>query len=330
MWFTRIGDNQGAVAYSVFMHDHDQRFKILIQTFFGEFLLLFFAVWAERLDCSRVEWLDKEAFPDPPQGDRTVLDLVGKLPTKQAVPRQNPEEESAWLALVHIEIESPDKAAPLRPRMYRSYNVLRERHGLPILPIAIFLRVGLNGIGIDVYEEYFWELRPVRFEYLYVGLPVLDALEYLKKDNWVAWALASLMNIGKEHVAFLGAEALKRISEAPLSDQKRFLLGECVRAYLPLDEAQKQELCKLLITERYAGVQAMNKTVFEEGIEKGIEKGVGKGVSKMLRVVMEERFGALPPKILQRLEAMSEAELIELGKAVVRVESFDELGLDKV
>jgi hypothetical protein len=37
--------------------DHDQRFKNLIQTFFREFLLLFFATWAERLDCSAVEWL---------------------------------------------------------------------------------------------------------------------------------------------------------------------------------------------------------------------------------------------------------------------------------
>ena len=189
------------------MHDHDQRFKTLIREFFAEFLLLFFAVWAERLDCSRVEWLDKEVFPDPPQGDRTVLDLVGKLPTRQPV-----GDESSWLALVHIEIESPDKAAPLRPRMYRSYNVLRERYELPVLPIALFLKVGLKGIDIDIYEEHFWELRPIRFEYLYVGLPALDALEYLEKDNWLGWALASLMRIPKEQAALLGAEALRKIA----------------------------------------------------------------------------------------------------------------------
>jgi hypothetical protein len=29
--------------------DHDQRFKTLIQTFFREFLLLFFATWEQRL-----------------------------------------------------------------------------------------------------------------------------------------------------------------------------------------------------------------------------------------------------------------------------------------
>lgn len=160
------------------MHDHDQRFKTLIQEFFAEFLLLFFAVWAERLDCSKVEWLDKEVFPDPPQGDRSVLDLVAKLPARQAIPGYPPDDNQTWLALVHIEIESPDKATVLRPRMYEYYTALRKRHGLPVLPIAIYLKVGMKGIGIDEYEEHFWELRPIRFEYLYVGLPALDALEY--------------------------------------------------------------------------------------------------------------------------------------------------------
>ena len=46
--------------------DHDQRFKTLIQEFFGDFMRLFFARWAERLDCSSPEWLSQEAFPDPP------------------------------------------------------------------------------------------------------------------------------------------------------------------------------------------------------------------------------------------------------------------------
>ena len=48
------------------MHDHDQRFKMLIQVFFAEFLVLFFHEWAERFDATSVEWLDKEVFPDPP------------------------------------------------------------------------------------------------------------------------------------------------------------------------------------------------------------------------------------------------------------------------
>jgi hypothetical protein len=64
---------------------------------------------------------------------------------------------SGWT--VHIEIEAPDKVAPLRPRMFRSYVYLHEKYGLPVLPIGLYL--------------HFWELRTVHFQYLYVGLPAL-------------------------------------------------------------------------------------------------------------------------------------------------------------
>jgi len=168
--------------------DHDQRFKTLIQVFFSEFLLLFFASWARRLHSAAVEWLDKEVFPDPPEGPRRVLDLVGKVATHEEVSGSREGEPGQFLALVHIEIESPDKATPLRPRMFRSYAQLRDKHGLPVLPIALYLKVGLDGVGIDVYEEHFWELRPVHFEYLYVGLPALDAVQYVQGDNWLGVA----------------------------------------------------------------------------------------------------------------------------------------------
>ena len=185
--------------------DHDQRFKNLIKVFFQEFLLLFFKEWAARLDVGTVEWLDKEIFPEPPEGPRSILDLVGKLPTRQVAHGQRPGESDQRLALVHIEIESPDKATPLRPRMFDAYVQLRRHHHLPVLPIGMFLRVGLDGIGIDVYEESFWELQPVRFEYLYVGLPALDALEYVQGENWLGVALAALMRIPRERVAWLSA-----------------------------------------------------------------------------------------------------------------------------
>ena len=131
------------------MQDHDQRFKNLIRVFFGDFLQLFFAKWAERFDCSRVEWLDKEVFPDPPEGTRSILDLVAKLPARVPTPGADAAEVQSWLALIHIEIESPDKVAPLRPRMFRYYVHLRDRYELPVLPIGLYLKVGLDGIGID-------------------------------------------------------------------------------------------------------------------------------------------------------------------------------------
>lgn len=304
------------------MHDHDQRFKNLIREVFADFLLLFFAPWAERLDCSQIEWLDKEVFPDPPDGPRNILDLVAKLPARQPIHAGAAKE--AWLALVHIEIESPDKVAPLRPRMFQYYVHLRARYGLPVLPIGLYLQVGLDGIGIDVYEEHFWELQAVRFQYLYVGLPALDAVKYLNGENWLGVALAALMKMPKNQAAVLGMDALLRHSKAPLSDQKRYLLSECVQAYLPMDKTQKDEIKKLLATEKYAGVRAMNKTWFEEAEE----KGVAKERREMLQEWMEERFGPLSPSVAERLEKMSLDELMAVRKAIRHAQSLSDLGLD--
>src|SRR5262249_28728991 len=55
--------------------DRDQRFKLLLQEFLAEFFALFFPEWADRFDFTKVEWLDKEVFVDPPQGSHQFLDL---------------------------------------------------------------------------------------------------------------------------------------------------------------------------------------------------------------------------------------------------------------
>src|SRR5271166_905269 len=130
--------------------DHDQRFKALIREFFADFLRLFFADWAARLDLESIEWLDKEVLPNPPEGERHLLDLVARLGVKQ--PLSQPEESDNLLALVHIEIESQDKTTQLKPRLPAYYIHLRDTYHLPVLPIVIYLKVGLDGIGIDVYE----------------------------------------------------------------------------------------------------------------------------------------------------------------------------------
>jgi hypothetical protein len=301
--------------------DHDQRFKTLIQEFFADFMSLFFAKWAERLDCAAAEWLPQEVFPDPPDGPRRVLDLVAQLPTRKPI-LSGPEGDK-WLALVHIEIESPDRAAPLRARMHRYHGDLRDKYGIPVLPIGIFLRVGLDGVGIDSYTDTFWELEVVRFQYLYVGLPGLDGVQYVQGDNWLGVALSALMRIPADRVAWLGAEALRRLTEAPLTERKKFLLGECVQAYLPMDERQRQEYEELLKAEPYSGVAAVNKTVYEKGIEKGIEKGR----RDALRDQIDERFGPLSQGLLERLETISLDQVRSITRVLSQAKSLKDLGL---
>jgi hypothetical protein len=295
--------------------DHDQRFKTLIREFFADFMRLFFATWAAGLDCESPEWLEQEAFPDPPGGPRRVLDLVARLLVRD--PSAGGSE--SLLALVHVEIESPDSAAPFRRRMYRYNGHLRDKYELPVLPIGVFLKVGLDGVGIDTYVESFGSLDVVTFRYLYVGLPALDGVQYVQGDNWLGVALSALMRIPRERVAWLGAEALRRLTEAPLPERQKFLLAECVHAYLDMDQDQRHEYDRLIEAKPYAGVKAMNLTVYEQG-----------KISARREVLIElatDRFGPLPAGVLAKIEALTPDQLRTMIRAVPRAKSLKELGL---
>ena len=308
------------------MHD-DQRLKTLIRHFFADFLALFFDEWAARLDLTQVEWLDKELFHDPPEGSRHELDLVARVPMREP---SDPAVDASLL-LVHVEIESPDRTTRLTARFPYYYHFLRDKYQLPVLPIALYLKVGLDGVGIDHCVEELWGLEINRFQYLYVGLPGLDSVKYVEGDSWLGVALSALMKIPPERAAWLGAEALRRLAVAPLSEQERFLLGECVQAYLSLDEQQRQQYEHLLESEPYAEGRTMKQTIYEQAVEEGLEQGLEQGRRQerldLVCALIEERFSPMTGAIRHELEQRSAEELRSLILKVATAESLDDLGL---
>src|SRR5262245_25266476 len=90
--------------------DHDQRLKVLLKEFFEQFLLCFFPAWATRFEFTTIEWLDKELFLAPPQGEKRHLDLLAKLRLHPGVPPPRPGA-AELVALVHVEVETRASAA---------------------------------------------------------------------------------------------------------------------------------------------------------------------------------------------------------------------------
>jgi hypothetical protein len=199
------------------------------------------------------------------------------------------------------------------------YWMLRARYRLPVLPIGLYLRVGLEGLGWDTFEESFWERRLVHFEYPYVGLPALDAEHYLNSDNWLGVALTALMRVPDDRRAWLKAEALRRLVECPENDMRRFLLCEVVQAYLPLEGPQLDEFNHLLVTPKYGGAMKVQATWFEQGELKGLQR--------LLRRQLEKKFGPLSPEVVHRLESWSAERLEEAADKILDARSLEELGL---
>lgn len=298
---------------------HDPRFKRLLQEFFSEFFWLFFPEWAARFDFGSVVWLDKEIVSDALVGESRFVDVVAKLATRNPLPGSAGRPVKSWVALIHVEIEAADKVAPLRRRMFHYYEPLRRRHELPVLPIGVYLRVGLDGIGWDTYVERFWEHELVRFKYAYVGLPALDAEKYVRHENLLGVALAALMKVSKERKIELAGEALERIVHCPENSYRKTLLCECVNAYLPLDDDQQIEFENMVRHHPDQGVQAM-QLGFLDHVEQRAQR-------KMLREQLEERFGPLPSAALARLDAWPGERLSELARALLSAGSLNELSL---
>jgi hypothetical protein len=315
--------------------DHDQRLKVLLKEFFEAFFLAFFSDWAARFEFTAIDWLDKELFLAPPQGERRQLDLVAQLRLRPEAPPVR-EGMTDLVALVHVEVESRPSVAAFRPRMFDYYVQLRRDTGLPVLPIALFLRVGLDGIGWDAYEEHFWEQRVLRFEYAYVGLPALDGAAYATGENLLGVALSALMRLPAEQRTELYAEGLKRIAGSAENDFRRFLLAECLEAYAELDEAQRDRLEALLQTEPYQEALPLMKTTYERGIEQGMERGISQGIERGIELgerraalrQMEAKFGPLTPQVKQQVEALSLQALAQLQIDLLSAQALEELHLD--
>src|SRR5262249_4034509 len=90
--------------------DHDQRLKVLLKEFFDAFFTCFFPAWADRFEFTEIDWLDKELFLAPPQGEKRQLDLVARLKLRPGAPPPRPGITDL-VALVHVEVESRESIA---------------------------------------------------------------------------------------------------------------------------------------------------------------------------------------------------------------------------
>jgi hypothetical protein len=300
------------------MDDHDQRFKTLLREFLPEFCALFFADWADRFDFTGTEWLEQEAFLDPPGGEKRVLDLVAKVPTRMSVPDPAGRAADHSLMVIDVEIESPSRTTDVQPRMLWYYEFLRRRYGLPVFPVCLFLRVGLDGIGWDDYEERLWDRRLLHFEYAYIGLPALDALAYFRGDNLLGLALSALMKLPAAERARIKAEGLARIARSRENDVRKELLTECFNNYLELGPGDVPEY-ERLAAEQFPEAKTVVNSIKEQG------RVLGK--REMLRKMLEKRFGPLSDDTLRELETLPMERLDELSLAIFDAKSLEELGL---
>jgi hypothetical protein len=283
--------------------DHDQLFKAVIREFFPDFLTLFFPESAARYDLTAVRWLDKEVFADPPDGPRHVLDMVAELTARDAV------GETA-LALIHVEIESADSVTGIEGRLPAYYFHLRRTHGKRVMPVVLFLKVGLEGVGVrEVHDPPDGE-AVLTLRYRYVGLPGLPADVYLHGESWLGVALSALMGTPRNTRLALGVEAMRRLGDAPLPDQQKALLGDCVETYIDLPAVELERFWGIIDANATGRVRPVNKTRVQMAEERGIEEGLLRGLRAAVVELLEARFTLVPAELAERVNSTTDANAL--------------------
>ena len=125
------------------------------------------------------------------------------------------------------------------------------------------------------------------------------------------------MNDYRQHPAntrhWAGKAALTRIADAPLSDQQRFLLSECVTAYLPVSPAQGAELQRFLDIETTGRLKAMNVTTYDRGRAVGRQEGRQEG-ARFGRIQLLQSMLNLPVAGEDELAGLDESHLDQLER----------------
>jgi hypothetical protein len=217
--------------------DHDQMHKELIEVHLQRLFDGFLPEYTKHIDASHPEWQPNDVFPDPPDGIRREIDMLAKVKLKK--PANDEHRDQDMLALLHIEIESDYSMSGFGKRMHRYWMGLQIKYDMPVLPIALFLKVGDKGIGVQERVEFFHELDVCKFKYLFIGLSALNAEDYLKSDNPLAIAYSALMKQKKGQKVECTLEAMRKLASAKLSDQERFMLLQCVETYSDLNENER-------------------------------------------------------------------------------------------
>ncbi len=305
--------------------DHDHIFKQLIEAFFREFLELFCPIEAAQIDFRQVEFLREEIFTDVRRGKRKRLDLVAKVRLKRGGER---------FILIHFEFEASRKDRDFPRRMYEYFSQLFLRHGLPIVPIAVFSDDAEWTQPVpDFFELKLSPRSRVRFDYHLIKLSQLDHRRFLKSDNPLAFALMAKMKYTRRQRVRLKADFLRLILRAGIDPARQSLLVEFVETYMPLLATEQMQFTQLVqIEETLREVKEMvtvyEKAGIKKGREEGIEEGIEKGKLEMLLFALEKRFAKLPGHIRRKVLQISSSQRIEdIMQAILEGKSLSELGL---
>lgn len=299
---------------------HDEAFKKLLQTFFAEFIELFFPELSSSLDHRHTRLLMQELLVDVVDEETKTLDLLLETRYKAL---------DAYI-LVHMEPQSYHQK-DFRERMFIYFSRLFERHRKEhrmIIPIAIFT-AGQGPEEPDTFVMAMPDHEIVRFKFLKVELRAMDWRRFIASDNPVAAALLAKMGYNEKEKREMRSAYLRMLLRLryKLDDARMALLMSVADLYFEPNQAEDEKLLDEILKdypeERVKMMELMpawKRWGYEEGIQEGLEKGKAEGIAEG---IAEERASIVRRMIAKGFTPGQVADTLEIP--LVEVEKLRKL-----
>jgi hypothetical protein len=206
--------------------------------------------------------------------------------------------------------------------MFEYYALLRLHYGLPVFPIALYLRRGPRS-RVAEYREGLFGQELLLFRYHSVALARLAAEEYVGASALGAAVSALMGREDHRDRARLRLSMLARVVGSELDEALKYLLVNVIETYFQLSGEDAERYRRLVSRKEYRAVQEVELTWADKLIEKGREQGMRKTLLRQLTA----KFGELSDKCDERVRSMSEVELESVLDRVLTAATLDELDL---
>lgn len=287
---------------------HDETFKKLLQTFFQEFIALFFPSVAQSIDYSHTRFLMQELLVDIVGQEARQLDLL--LETKY--------KGIDGFILIHFE-PMASREATFHERMFIYFSRLFERHRNVhklLIPIAIFTGKGKrdhpNKLVMSIPDH-----EILRFQFLKVELANQHWRKFIDSDNPVAAALLAKMRYNKKESREVRAAYLRMLLRLrkKLDQAQLALVMSVADLYFKPDLGQDEQLLRQLreeFPEEGESIMKLMPAWSREGYEKGIIEGKSEGRSEVIRKFLDKGFSA---EMIAKTLEVPEEEIRRLSEA---------------
>ena len=287
---------------------HDRLFKELLETFFSEFVEIFFPQVYEAIDLEHIQFLKQEFFTDVTRGDKHLVDILVQTRLK----------EEPGIILVHVESQASVER-DFAERMFVYFSRLYQKHRCRILPIAVFSYPQKHDEP-DYFKLEFPFMQVLDFRFLILELRKHNWRNYIRSNNPVAAALLSKMGYQKKERVQVKLEFLRMLVRMELDPARTTLLTGFFETYLKLNEEEEKQLeAEIGKIDTKEAERMMDITTSWE------RKGRAEGQADLLIRLLHKKFNNVPPEIENQVKALSAEKLQQLAEAIFDLKSIEDI-----